>query len=682
MNRWNTKWIKTSIIVIGIILAAFLIECFGFNWNSIFHANESVTFDLSQSGDNVTIENDEVLVQLDDDKIAEIELQKQNAKIIAELNNEEYVEVVDESLVEKDGVISKRVYQTNITLNINQEYYIKKFHISYPTVSDLGYGITLLNGEKENGESIYDSLNYRLGESYTNINRLADKLVVTLSTSEEFTGKDLVITISNPFYINYCRILFLIGGMLAIALVCLNHNIFKEHIEIAFIILSLVFGSFIIIFDGTNERSWDEQVHFESAYRASFGSTIQFTEAAIQMKGLTTPNYDTLEEKGLIAAYTQERNDYPNADLKYQQRFILYNVRAYLPQSIMLAIARILDLPFSWAFMLGKFGNLLFYTIVMAIAIRVAKIGKIYIATLGLLPTPLFLASVYAYDAVITCLVFLGFILWLNEILEKDKKMKWYTVLTMIVCFVAGSWSKPIYMAMMLLLCFLPKNKFDNRLKSVIFKAGVVVVAGLMLYTIVSPPIQASSGYEAIQTDLQYFGDKRVANTSFTGQMNYILKNPLVYTGILLRSLKNSAFDYLLGTSSWLLYAYLGRFPEIFAALSSLLILGTSLIQVGEDRKYVLATKWKILIGIMAFGMASLIWTGMYLTFTGVGETHINGVQGRYYIPFILPLMFLFKNNKINLKVSTEMFHKIVFSIIIFINLYGTYVFILKPLCF
>jgi uncharacterized membrane protein len=682
MSRKNAVWVRNSIIVLGIVLMAFVIECLGYNWHSIFHANEPVTFDLGQSNENITIENTELLVPLDKDKLAEIEVQKQNDKLLAEYNNVEYVEKVDENLIEQDGALCNKVYQKKFTINLGKEYYIKKLDMTYPNDSKLGYDITLINGESDKENTISDTIDLRLHESITNVNGKADKIILTINTSQEFTGKDAIVSISNQFNINYCRMLFLIGAMLAIAFVIIDKNIFKEHIAIAFVIFSLLFGGIMIVLDGTNQMSWDEQVHYDSAYRASFGTTIQYTEAALQMKGLVTPKFDTLEEKNLIADYLQARNDYTKADIKRQQRFIYYNVRAYLPQSIMLALARICNLPFSWAYMLGKFGNLLCYTLVMALAIRLSKIGKIYIAIIGLLPTPLFLATAYAYDAVITSFVFLGFILWLNEILHKDKKMKWYTALAMISCFVIGTWPKVIYIVMMLLLCFLPKAKFDSKIKSVLFRVGVIAVVGILLYTIRVSPIAATGSTHALQSNLALQGDKRVAGTNFNDQMQYVLTTPIIYTKLLLRSLKNSAFDYLLGTSSWLLYAYLKRFPQIFTALTSILILGASLIQTKEDRKYVLEAKWKVLLGIMAFGMASFVWTGLYLSYTSVGADYINGVQGRYYIPFILPLMFIFKNNKFKVNISTEMFHKIIFSILIFINLYGIYVYFLKPRCF
>lgn len=682
MNRKNNSWITNGLIILGIVLFSFLIECFGFNWHSIFRANDPQVFDFDKNKEDIHLDTEEILVPLTEEQIEEIELNIENAKLLAKVNGEEYVETVDPTLIDNDGVLCRKIYSTSITLDISKDYYIKKALVSYPSEDDLGYEIVLMKDGKQKGETIYDSLNYRLQKSATNIDQSADQMIVTFKTKGEFSTAGLMISINNGFRINYLRVLFLIGGIFVIAFVIRSKQLFQTRPELVFVIFSLIFGGFIILFNGTNQLSWDEYVHYDNAYRASFGQTIQYTEAAIQMKGNVTPSFDTIEEREWLEDYTQERNDYSVADIKHQQRFVQYNVRAYLPQSVMLAFARILGLPFSFGYMLGKLGNLLFYTLVMAIAVRLSKIGKIYIAMIGLLPTPLFLATAYAYDAVVTVFVFLGFVLWLNEILDKQKKMKWYTALAMILCFVIGTWSKVIYIVMMLLLCFLPKEKFDSKWKSALFRVGIIVIVGMLLITIYKSPIEATGATAELQKSTEFLGDKRASGANFEKQIKHIFKEPFVYTKVLLRSLKNSAFDYILGTSTWLLYAYVGRFPTIFAALTSLLLVGGSLFQTKEDRKIILGVRWKILLGVMAFGMASLVWTGLYITFTKVGANYISGVQGRYYIPFLLPLMFVFKNNKCKLNISTQNFYKIIFSILIFINLYGTYVFFLKPHCF
>ncbi len=681
MSIKNNRIFKGIIIGLLILVVALGVECLLFNMHSIFNKSNPVSFNLSETSDAVTIENEEILAELSEDEIEAIELQKANDKILAELNGEEYVEKEDKTLVIKKGTYYRKVYRTNIALNIGKEYFIKKIKVEYPTETKLGFGITVFDNDKET-ESTYDTLDSQIDVFVTNLNAKGNRVQLTVSGNEILDTSKAVITLSNDFDFNWYRVFYLVAAMAVVAFIIFNRKLVKERIEIVFAILALVFGSFIIVYNGTNQLSWDEHIHYESAYRASFGSVVEFTESAYKAVGLVIPTAGSVEEKEIVADYLQTWNDFSKADLKGQQRLIEFNKRSYIPQSIAMAIARKLNMPFDIAYMMGKFGNLIFYVIMMAIAIRISKIGKMYIALIGLMPTPIFLACSYAYDAFISSLLILGFVMWLNEILDKDSKLKWYNALMMIGFFVVGSWSKPIYMTMMLLLVFLPKNKFDNRFMEIGFKLASTVLVGVMLYTMVSPPASTAANVYSIETDIAYFGDKRVADTSFLGQIEYILKNPLEYTVLLLRSLFKTSFDYILGTSTWLLYAYAGRFPAVFAVISALLFAGLSLVQLEEDRKYVLETKWKVLFGIMVFGVASVIWTGMYVTFTSVGADYINGVQGRYYIPLIMPFMLIFKNNVIKNKLSDELYKKMIFGVITFVNLYGTYVFFLKPFCF
>ena len=53
--------------------------------------------------------------------------------------------------------------------------------------------------------------------------------------------------------------------------------------------------------------------------------------------------------------------------------------------------------------------------------------------------------------------------------------------------------------------------------------------------------------------------------------------------------------------------------------------------------------KQKLWIFILCVGTAVLVWTSMYIAFTRPGNTYIDGVQGRYYLPF-LPLVWLVLN--------------------------------------
>ena len=58
--------------------------------------------------------------------------------------------------------------------------------------------------------------------------------------------------------------------------------------------------------------------------------------------------------------------------------------------------------------------------------------------------------------------------------------------------------------------------------------------------------------------------------------------------------------------------------------------------------------KWKkIFVCLIVFSAASLISTSTYISFTPVGSEVINGAQGRYLLPAILPALIFLGTGKI-----------------------------------
>ena len=333
--------------------------------------------------------------------------------------------------------------------------------------------------------------------------------------------------------------------------------------------------------------------------------------------------------------------------------------------------------------MAGKFGNLVFYILVLMLSIRISRSGKKFIALLGMMPTPLFLASEYTYDAFITAFLFLGFVLWVNEI-QSEEKLTWYRALVMMGCFVAGSWYKQIYIFMMLLLVFLPRRKFNSRVSEWVFKGMTVACVLLILTSIFSAPGAAKT--LAIGTGIDYdfstAGDRRVQGVSMMGQIQYILANPLTYTVLLLKSIARTAVAYTLCRFPWLDLAYCGIFPAAASFVTAALLLLAGFVrEKGEDCPVV--GKWyKLLLAVMIFGVVCVIWTSLYGTFSVVGAAAIDGVQARYYIPLMLPFLYLFGNRKLVWKGSRVWYYRVLFLGAALLNGYGIYQYILKATLF
>lgn len=65
--------------------------------------------------------------------------------------------------------------------------------------------------------------------------------------------------------------------------------------------------------------------------------------------------------------------------------------------------------------------------------------------------------------------------------------------------------------------------------------------------------------------------------------------------------------------------------------------------------------KSRLWMFLLIAGTAVLIWTSMYIAFTTPGNTYIDGVQGRYYLPLLFPLWLIMVPSFIRIRMSERM---------------------------
>lgn len=665
-----------------------LLEIFYFNQNGLKYGTYQETYRLDGTDDRVDMQMEEFTSELDEQTAEDLRYQDEMNRLYYELLGAEYESTLDETLTVIDGKTYKTVSQAVVHIDLGEAKFVRQMQFSYPVDESkyASYGVEARfykDGKLLNDYLLYDTVNSRIDTGYMNVSLLADSVELITYGDFAFEGTGVTTSFRNDFQFNWYRVIFLIGTAWMLLFLLCQKKLFIKRLEVAFAIVCLWFGGCMVILVGSNQSGWDEHIHFLKAYEASFGSTIETPEAAMGMRGKYNPEFASLTERRAVTKYLRDNDDLDKADISYQSKFIGYSTRAYLPQAIGLKVARALHLPFDWQYMAGKFGNLVFYILVLMLAIRISRSGKKFIALLGMMPTPLFLASEYTYDAFITAFLFLGFVLWVNEI-QSEEKLTWYRALVMMGCFVAGSWSKQIYIFMMLLLVFLPRRKFNSRVSEWVFKGMTVACVLLILTSIFSAPGAAKT--LAIGTGIDYdfstAGDRRVQGVSMMGQIQYILANPLTYTVLLLKSIARTAVAYTLCRFPWLDLAYCGIFPAAASFVTAVLLLLAGFVrEKGEDCPVV--GKWyKLLLAVMIFGVVCVIWTSLYGTFSVVGAAAIDGVQARYYIPLMLPFLYLFGNRKLVWKGSRVWYYRVLFLGAALLNGYGIYQYILKATLF
>lgn len=645
---------------------------------SLGHGFVSGEFTGGDSGPAYTIEvgGGEGYNKLSEEEEKQILIARENRKILAQVNGVEYEESGEENIVEQDGGLYRRVGRNFYTIQFEEPVYVEKAALSLP---ELDKGTYCYVVAKLGGKTVYEVqdgyVDQRLGTRIFQPGQKIDGIQFEISNEDLIEVNAVGIRLWNQFRFNGIRFMFFFVLCLIAVFLLYAGNWFARKPENIYAVMSLLLGGLLILGIGTNQVGYDEHTHAKQAYNFSFGSTVLTTESAMQMEAGTLPSFYNLEERGLAEAYEDINNDYSWANITTQSRFPAYDVRSYYPIAVFLKLGRVLKLPFAWNMMLGRFGNLALFTALLYLAVRYAKAGKTLIAALGLLPNNLFAAAGITYDGVVNAFLILAVTLTLNLIYAEgqEEKLNWRQTLVILGAYVVGSTAKPIYIIMALMLLFLPGNRFVNGWRKWVFRAAVLALAGLMVYTIFFPPVSADSNYELIG-NLAYAGDKRNQGTSVLGQLQYILMNFGAYLKLLLSSMLGDLAAYLSGTKKFLNYGYLGELEVGWTWLALVLTAFAALFSPADEVRHGIGRKYVILNLVMVFGVSAVIWTSMYVSFTPVGADAIQGVQARYFIPVFLPFFLCLLNGRLKVRLNSGNYTKLILGGMALINLYAVWI--------
>lgn len=531
-----------------------------------------------------------------------------------------------------------------------------KFYMNYHSYADFAYTLSVIRYENGAGQgmekdeievaAITDTALAKLNQAVTIVNQRPDKIVLKIHREDlidigQFSLSSIVVT--NKIHLNFYRLIFLILVQVAGCGILFLKCTVSKRLDLIYFFTAMSMGTLIIILAPNGLSSWDEQIHFAHAYDTSFYKNAEYTKSMQELAALQVPNVNTAEERRMMAAYLQAQNQETAVVKENEIEFTNYRRRAYLLQAFGLKLGRMLGVPFIQNIWLGKFFNLLLYSLIFSAAIRYTRIGKRALACVGLLPTSIFLASSFSYDAFVTAFLMLGLVLIVNEFIDERSELNWKRIAAGTAAMLLGSFSKAVYIPMLLLLCFLPKKKFKCRKQHVFFVLAIVLVFLIMMSSIAMPTLVNAVG------NIDAGGDARGGDTSVTRQIMYIVGAPIVYARLLFNSMIDSAGGYFLGPSGRTFFAYLGIHSGNLYYLNVLL---TIFVTLTGENKVELDKKVKAVMGILVFGVAVLIWTALYLSFTPVGAGTINGVQQRYYIPLMFPVMLLFVSSKIKCEIT------------------------------
>lgn len=323
---------------------------------------------------------------------------------------------------------------------------------------------------------------------------------------------------------------------------------------------------------------------------------------------------------------------------------------AYIPQAVGITIARILNLSAIGLLFMGRWCNLLFYAFLTYLAMRRLPFGKEVLFGVSLLPMVLHLGGSMSYDVMILAMSFYFTAICMDLTYCKEKvSIKDILLLAAVIVVLAPC--KIVYSVVLGFCLLIPPRKFGSK-KAYLASAAFVLAAFLASMILVN----SQTVVHYVKESESYIEWAQETGYSFA----YLVYNPNVVFEMLYNTIIWQSKDYhlnMIGLSLGNMDPVLNvPYLLILAFSACLLVLmfrkpGEQLI-VSKGRRV-----WILLV--CGAGIAAIMFS-MLLAWTPVGAKTIEGVQGRYFLPFLPAILFCLKNDWIVLTKSAD--RKILFG--------------------
>lgn len=430
----------------------------------------------------------------------------------------------------------------------------------------------------------------------------------------------------------------LIAGSLFLEIVlCIFIFIAKSKtwpIEKLFLVLGLTIG-ITYVFALPISRAPDEESHFFRIYEITTGHIISDISPDGKDHGsFQASNIEIVRDfKENNVKYSDVINNLSLNSDNNSQSFITtsafnYNPIVYTPHLIGMGIGEALHLPFLVTAYLAKLFNCLFCIFILYFCIKTIPFLKKFIFLIAFFPITMQAMTSLSADGFMTviAIALITFVLYATYSM-KHRFTKRHYALILALCLIL-SLSKVVYAALCLLLFAIPKERFKNQKSKYI---TILTVGGICIIALI----------------LWFFLSATSIGSANSTNQDILFHNPLMYLAILIKSISTNFDIYIKGT--------FGGYLEWFNIVLSPIYIFTSLVifilLCKEARDNYAISRTLRILSIVIFSLITLAtFTAMYTGWTKPGETIIDGVQGRYFLPILLLIPLSFINDTKSIK--------------------------------
>ena len=439
--------------------------------------------------------------------------------------------------------------------------------------------------------------------------------------------------------------------------------------ENAFLCIAVTFG-ILLVFITPPFQTPDEPAHFYRAFQISeFKIMPQKQENKVGGE-LPVSLKNTVEKSmGSVTFYPERKVSIPeillalNIQLNSHKREFLefsntarYSPVAYIPQTLGIILGKLFNSSPVFLMYLGRLFNMVFWVFFVYFAIKLTPVSKWLFFLLALTPMSMFISASLSADVLTNGTAFLLISLILKYSLDDNAGLDKSNLLSIFLLSVVLSLTKQIYFLIPFMFLIIPVKKIGSKTKyfaiffSLIFVSLFAVSIWFLAIKDIIVPLK--SDISTIQ------------------QATYVFNNPMKFLEISIKTLSSKKFiSHFIGQLGWLdtEMSWFFLLPYFF------MLIFTALTDNTGDK--ILTSKHKMIMAAALFASIILICLSQYLTWTPVGRTRIQGIQGRYFIPLSPMIFLLLYNKKIEFNFNLKNFAIVCFS---FFSLIYTLIILMK----
>ena len=411
----------------------------------------------------------------------------------------------------------------------------------------------------------------------------------------------------------------------------------------------------------------DETTHFYESYRLS--SIIMGQESTDEYGNVLVRNCDLYEKKTLIndkyvvQLWEKWDEQISNEDEKIVASDYLWYISApvlgYVPQALGITFARLMHGNYFWLIYFGRFANLIAFTTLVSLGIYVAPRIKWLVFLICSFPFLLQEVASYSYDTLIIAFsILLG--CYVFKLMEQEASVSKKQLLTLLLICICFAQFKPVYFPLIALVLLIPNDKIgQSKIRGAIAKSIIIAMAlivMLLMYRYESPlNIKSLQGErvpmpiaENIDVEQQLYdgwlysktgGIIHYSSGATESAICYLMHNPLdIFQRILYTIL--DCIDWLV---LYIFGNYMGgheiRIPVFVTLLFTICFF--NYVARETKGKY---SKQNVMIRLYVLFLDCISIFGLmlvsYLEWSSPGKRELIGIQGRYFYPLMITLIF------------------------------------------